>query len=113
MRLVTVVRQREVPSDLKPEVAKCRNGFRKTLRKSGDFQADYTPAAISNAHHQRMSVSVVAPPGFEPVAHSGPAELGERRILGPLEHHPLDHGGCYRSPRERRNEIATNWVKRP
>jgi hypothetical protein len=33
-----------------------------------------------------MSVSVVAPPGFEPVAHSsGPAELGERCIPGPLE----------------------------
>jgi hypothetical protein len=38
----------------------------KTLRKSGDFQAEYTPAGISNGYHQRMSVSLVAPPGFEP-----------------------------------------------
>jgi hypothetical protein len=34
----------------------------KTLQKSGDFQADYTPAVISNGYHQRMSVSVVASP---------------------------------------------------
>src|SRR5258705_13422563 len=53
----------------------------KTMRKFGDFQAEYIPAVISNGYHQRMSVSVVASPGFEPVAHSGPAELGERRIL--------------------------------
>jgi hypothetical protein len=33
-----------------------------------DFQAEHTPAVISNGYHQRMSVSVVASPGFEPVA---------------------------------------------
>jgi hypothetical protein len=38
----------------------------KTLRRSGDFQAEYTPAVLSNDYDQRMSVSVVASPGFEP-----------------------------------------------
>jgi len=36
-------------------------------------------------------------PGFGPVAQSGPAELRERCILRPLEHHPLDQGGHERS----------------
>ena len=28
---------------------------------------------------------------------NGPTELNERCTLGPLEHHPIDQGGCYRS----------------
>jgi hypothetical protein len=34
----------------------------KTLGEASDFQAEYTPAVISNGYHQRMSVSVVASP---------------------------------------------------
>jgi hypothetical protein len=40
-----------------------------------------------------MSVSVVACAGFEPVAHSGPAEQCDRCILDPLKHHAIEQGG--------------------
>jgi hypothetical protein len=57
----------------------------KTLRNSGDFQAEYSRAVISNGYHQRMSVSVVAPPRnqtTEPLENRSQATLlltGERR----------------------------------
>jgi hypothetical protein len=41
----------------------------------------------------KQQFEMVAGPGFEPVTQSAPAELHERCILGPLEHHPLDQGG--------------------
>jgi hypothetical protein len=36
------------------------------MARFGDFQAEYTPAAISNGSHQRMSVSVFASPRNQP-----------------------------------------------
>jgi hypothetical protein len=44
------------------------------------------PADTSDGHNQRMPLSVVAPPGFEPVVQR-PAEPDERCIPGVLEHH--------------------------
>jgi len=44
-----------------------------------------------NSSLDQSQESGVACSGFEPVARGGPAELGERCILDPLEHHhPLD-----------------------
>jgi hypothetical protein len=45
-------------------------------------------------------------PGRNAHLPSGPAELGERRILGPLEHHRLDHGHYYGSLREHRTDCS-------
>jgi hypothetical protein len=70
----------------------------------------------SNHHHQPMSVSTVATPGFEPVAHRRPAELRERYMLGPLEHHPLNQGGLLtfslRTPQRNRNELGETTVNK-
>lgn len=60
--------------------------------------------------------SGVACPGFEPAPHSEPTELGERCIVGPLEHHPLDQGRCHRSPvrtpQRNRNELGETTVNK-
>jgi hypothetical protein len=46
------------------------------------LRAEYTPANISNGYHQRMSVSVVACPGFEPTPRPFGAAMDRAAAFG-------------------------------
>jgi hypothetical protein len=87
--------------------------FERVTFASGGLAKLAPRSQLRNGSLNQSQESGVASPGFEHVAQSGPAELRERCILGPLKHHPLDQlTFSLRAPQRNRNELGETTVNK-
>jgi hypothetical protein len=75
-------------------------------KRAGEMGDLIDPVQLQTVLHQRITLPLLLPTGRAP-------DLGERCVPGPLEHNPNERKRLRSFSRERRNEIATNWMKRP